>query len=171
MCWSVKRSFWKCRLGFVICCSNEKKYNAATFVLNLPHWKLTNIPYPFQAFQIISAVFHTETNHLICKIMGYSIKCNKQIHLHLTLYTYILFYKQRFHKQRQAAIGKKIKQILSNTLRLNFCYLKIIYILHRCYHPKITGHKNKQKNKCVCIHEILWLIIMKIKDGELHKSS
>ena len=39
--------------------------------------------------------------------MGYSIKCNKQIHLHLTLYTYILFYEQRFHKQRQAAIGKK----------------------------------------------------------------
>ena len=48
---------------------------------------------------------------------------------------------------------------------LNFCYLKIIHILHPRYHPKIIGHilKNKQKNKCVCIHEIMWLIIMKMK--------
>ena len=55
--------------------------------------------------------------------------------------------------------------MLSSTLRLNFCYLKIIHILHPRYHPKIIGHilKNKQKNKCVCIHEIIRLIIMKMK--------
>ena len=48
---------------------------------------------------------------------------------------------------------------------LNFCYLKIILILHPCYHPKIIGHilKNKQKNKRVYIHEIIQLIIMKMK--------
>ena len=34
---------------------------------------------------------------------------------------------------------QKIKQKLSNTLWLNFCYLKIIYFLHPCYHPKIIG--------------------------------
>ena len=41
-------------------------------------------------------------------------------------------------------------------LKLNFCYLKIIDILHPYYHPKIIGDslKNKQKNKSVCIHEI-----------------
>ena len=33
------------------------------------------------------------------------------------------FYKQQFYKQRQAEIGKKIKQMLSNTLRLNFCFI------------------------------------------------
>ena len=46
--------------------------------------------------------------------------------------------------------------MLSNTLRLNFCYLKIIHILLSRYHPKILGHilKSKQKNKCVCIHAI-----------------
>ena len=46
--------------------------------------------------------------------------------------------------------------MLSNTLRLNFLYLKIIYTLHPRYRPKITGHilKNKQNNKCVCIHTI-----------------
>ena len=49
-------------------------------------------------------------------------------------------YKQHFYKQRQVEIGKKIKQLLNNTLRLNFCYLKIIYILHSRYHPKIKGH-------------------------------
>ena len=30
--------------------------------------------------------------------------------------------------------------MLSNTLRLNFCYLKIIHILHTLYHPKTMGH-------------------------------
>ena len=60
---------------------------------------------------------------------------------------------------------QKIKQMLRNTMRLNFCYLKIIHILHSRYHPRIMGHipKNKQKNKCVCIHEIIRLIIMKMK--------
>ena len=32
----------------------------------------------------------------------------------------LFFYKQRFYKQRQAEIGKKTKQKLSNTLKLNF---------------------------------------------------
>ena len=31
------------------------------------------------------------------------------------------FYKQQLYKQRQVEIGKKIKQILTNALRLNFC--------------------------------------------------
>ena len=48
---------------------------------------------------------------------------------------------------------------------LNFCYLKIIYILHPGYDPKMKAHilKNKEENKCVCINEIIWLIIMKMK--------
>ena len=39
-----------------------------------------------------------------------------------------------------------------------------IHILHPHYHPKIIGHilKNKQKNKHVCIREIMLLIIMKM---------
>ena len=36
------------------------------------------------------------------------------------------FNKQHFYKQSQAEIGKKIKQTLCNTLRLNFWLLKII---------------------------------------------
>ena len=66
------------------------------------------------------------------------------------------FYRQHFYKERQAEIGKKVKKMLSNTMRLNFCYLKIIHILHLPYHRKIIGHiKNKQKNKFLCIHEII----------------
>ena len=55
--------------------------------------------------------------------------------------------------------------MLSNTLKLNFCYLKIIHILHMRYHPEIIEYilKNKQKNMNVCIHEIIRLIIMKMK--------
>ena len=48
------------------------------------------------------------------------------------------FYKQFFYKQRQTKIGKKIKQKLSKTLRLDFFYLKISHFLHLCYHPKLT---------------------------------
>ena len=55
--------------------------------------------------------------------------------------------------------------MLSNILRLNFCYLKIIYILRPCNYPQIIGYilKNKQKNKCDCILEIIRLIITKMK--------
>ena len=60
---------------------------------------------------------------------------------------------------------QKLKQMLSNTPRLNFCYFKIIHIFRQQYDPKIIEHiiKNKQKNKCACIHEIIRLIIMKMK--------
>ena len=59
----------------------------------------------------------------------------------------------------------KMKQMINNDLRLSFCYLKIIHILHPRYHSKIIGHilKNKQKNKSVCFHEIIRLIIMKME--------
>ena len=55
--------------------------------------------------------------------------------------------------------------MLSNTLRRNACYLKIIHILHLRYHPKITGHilTNKKKNKCICIHGIIRETTMKMK--------
>ena len=41
--------------------------------------------------------------------------------------------------------------MLSNTLRLNFCYLKIFHIFHQRHHRKVIGRilKNKQKNKCL----------------------
>ena len=40
------------------------------------------------------------------------------------------------------------------------------------YQPKIIGHilKNKQNNKCVCIHEIMWWILMEIKMQVKRKS-
>ena len=55
--------------------------------------------------------------------------------------------------------------MLSNTLRLNFCCLKIIHILHPRIYRKIIGHilKYKQNNKCICIHETIRLIIIKMK--------
>ena len=42
---------------------------------------------------------------------------------------------------------------------------EIIDILHQRYHPRIIGHilKYKQNNKCVCINEIIRLIIVKMK--------
>ena len=42
---------------------------------------------------------------------------------------------------------QKIKQMLSNTLRLNFRYLGIIYILHPRYHPKVIEDILKKVQK------------------------
>ena len=62
-------------------------------------------------------------------------------------------------------IWQKIKQMLSNAFRLNFCDLKIMHILHTRYHPKTMGYTliNKKNNKCVSLHEIIRLIIMKME--------
>ena len=50
-------------------------------------------------------------------------------------------------------------------MRLNFYYLKTIHILHPRYHSKIIEYtlKNTQRNKCICIDEIIRLIIKKMK--------
>ena len=71
-----------------------------------------------------------------------------------------------FYKQRQTEIGKKVKQMLSNEhteaeLLLFENYAGYSYTSSH----KIIDHilKNKQKNKCVCIHQIIQLIIMKMK--------
>ena len=42
---------------------------------------------------------------------------------------------------------------------------EIIHIFHQRYNPKALGHilKNKQNNRCICIHEIIRLLMMKMK--------
>ena len=77
---------------------------------------------------------------------------------------YTLFFKKSISFISNARLNwQKIKQMLSNTLRLN--YWQIIGILHPCYHLIITGYilKNNRKNKYVCIHEIMQLIILRMK--------
>ena len=50
---------------------------------------------------------------------------------------YTLFYKQPFFISNvRLKLAKKIKQKLSNTLKLNFCCLKIICFFHPRYQPK-----------------------------------
>ena len=45
------------------------------------------------------------------------------------------------------------------------CYLKTFYVYHPCYRPEKIEHilKNKQKNRYACVHEIIRLIIIKMK--------
>ena len=56
------------------------------------------------------------------------------------------------------------KKMLSKSLRLIFCESKSIHIFHPRYHSKMIRHilKNKQKNKCVCFHNIIQLIMIKL---------
>ena len=71
------------------------------------------------------------------------------------------FLKQHFYKQYPAEIGKK-KQMLSNTLRLNFYYLEIIHILPPRYHTKTIGYILKiSQRRSVSV--FIRLIIMKMK--------
>ena len=55
--------------------------------------------------------------------------------------------------------------MLGKTLCMNFCYLKIIHILHPHYHPKIIEYilENPKRASVSVFHEIIRLIIMKIK--------
>ena len=71
------------------------------------------------------------------------------------------FDKQHFHKQRQAEISKQIKQMLNNTLRLNFCYYWHSSFTLLSKNNK-TYSKKKKKKMCVCICEIIYLIIVKM---------
>ena len=80
--------------------------------------------------------------------------------MYILSYTRFL-YQQHFYKQRQTEIGKKIKEILSNTLRL-----KIIHVLLQRFHPKVIGHilKSEQKNKCVFVRLNMMKMTMKMKN-------
>ena len=49
--------------------------------------------------------------------------------------------------------------MLSNTLRENFCYLKIIHILRPHYHPKTIGYKISKRS-------VSFLMKYKINDNE-----
>ena len=62
--------------------------------------------------------------------------------------------------------------MLSNNLRLNFCYLKVIRILHQRYHSKIIGHilKNKQKNR-LCLYSSDFIIDHNENEDENEKRS
>ena len=71
----------------------------------------------------------------------------------------------RLKLAKNQANAKKHPEVLPFEV-LNFCHLKIMHLLQPHYYPKIIGYipvKNKQKNKCVCFHEIIRLIIMKIE--------
>ena len=67
------------------------------------------------------------------------------------------FYKQHLYKKRQAETDKNREGAKQHLMNFS-------HILHSCYHPKIIGQilQNKQKNKCFCFHQIIW-IIMKMK--------
>ena len=65
-------------------------------------------------------------------------------------------------------MAKKIKQMLSNNLRLNFGCLKVVHILHLPYHPEIKGYilKIKQNSKSVCIHVCMYAFMISHCENE-----
>ena len=106
-------------------------------------------------------------NKLSLQLSHYSSPKVLQKNLIQCKYTYFFFISNTFISNTRLKLVKNqasTKQH-SDTLRLNFSYLTVIHILRRYYQPKIIAHmlKNKQKNKCVFIHEIARLTIMKMK--------
>ena len=86
-----------------------------------------------------------------------SISCSNA-DMKVLQYTRFL-YKQHFYEQRQVEISKKIKRDLSNTMRLNFCYLKIFRFLHPHYRPGCAG------GGCVCLGGVVWLVAVGVGLG------
>ena len=120
-------------------------------------------------FQVLLGIFKNKDikdNSLSWKWINSTTKIKNLTYCNcaFAIWHYTLFYKQHFHKQSQAKTKKNPGKMLSNTVKLDFWYLKIIHILDPPYHPKIIGDilKNKSKNKCVCTHEIIQLIIMNV---------
>ena len=74
-----------------------------------------------------------------------------------------LFISNTFTSNTRLKLAKNQAK-LSNTLRLDLCYLKIICYLNPRYHPKVIGNilKKVQKSKCVFFNEVI-RIIMKME--------
>ena len=60
--------------------------------------------------------------------------------------------------------------MISNTLRLNFGYLKIIHVLDPRYHLKIIGQTLKKRKRTSVSVFIMRLIIMKMKMKKKYRS-
>ena len=80
--------------------------------------------------------------------------------LHEELHAFI-FTSNTFISNNRLKLAKNQANAKQHPVALS----KIIHILHSRYHSKIIRHilKNKQKNTCLCIHEIMLLIITKMK--------
>ena len=66
----------------------------------------------------------------------------------------------------------KNQENIKQHLRLNFCYLKIIHILHPRYHPKITGHIiRKYANEQVCLLSLDYMLNHNENENENEKNS
>ena len=65
------------------------------------------------------------------------IVLNKKKRFNVALHAF--FISNTFTTNARLILAKKIKQEISNTLRLKFCYFKIMGFVHPRYHQKITG--------------------------------
>ena len=81
------------------------------------------------------------------------------------------FYKIHIYEQRQAEIGKRIKQKLRNTLRLHFLYLKMICFLHPRYHSKVIGNILKNIKKQVFLFKRGYMINDNENEAEIKNRS
>ena len=59
--------------------------------------------------------------------------------------------------------------MLSNTLRVNFFFLKITHILYPHYHPKILRHALKSKKEQVCLYSGDFVVNQKENEDENKK--
>ena len=65
---------------------------------------------------------------------------------------------------------QKYKQMLSKTLSLNFCYLKIIHILHPHYRPKLIGYTLKTwQRSMLCLYSRDYTINLDENEDENEK--
>ena len=83
--------------------------------------------------EVFRHLFNVNNNHVNYPYV-ISMKHNFRLSC---MYRFLVSVNTRFFISNVRVNLAKKKLKLSNTLRLNFCYLKIIHFRHPCYHPKI----------------------------------
>ena len=136
--------FWKLRLGIELGITDRALFwqhikhrgNKKGFEFLGSKKFYTMVKFPFTRW--LWHVNGMTTTVLKVKMLKFSQTKLTQIHAFLKSNTFI--------SNTSCWNWQKIKQKLSNTLRLNFCYLKIMRFVHPGYHSKIIGDiKNVQK--------------------------
>ena len=81
----------------------------------------------------------------------------------IPFYYALFFISNNLISNKRAEIVKKIKQKLSNTLRLNVIWELFTFFTHVIIQNYMRYSKKCIKNKCASFNEIMWLIIMKMR--------
>ena len=105
------------------------------------HFSKKKKHFRYSVFDILYVFMHRFC--IVFKVLWQNYKMIKILHCRNTVISYTLFFLWATVLEATPSWNwqKKIIQKLTETLRLNFCYLKIVHFFHPRYHPKVVLKK------------------------------